>query len=156
MLHFAYGSNMSTALMRQRCPSAVALGTARLAGWRFVMTHDGYGSIASAAGGEVHGLLWRLRPRDLAALNAYEALDSGLYRRRMLPVIRGRRRVGALVYLGRGHAGGKPKPGYQELVVAAAQEWALPEAHIRALQRWLRCSYPAARLRETGETAWPM
>ena len=28
--------------------------------------------------------LWRLTPRDLAALNAYESLDSGLYVRRVL------------------------------------------------------------------------
>jgi hypothetical protein len=34
-LHFAYGSNMSRALMVPRCPSAVELGTAVLAGYRF-------------------------------------------------------------------------------------------------------------------------
>ena len=37
-LHFAYGSNMSRALMRARCPSAEALGVATLAGWRFVIS----------------------------------------------------------------------------------------------------------------------
>ena len=33
-LHFAYGSNMSRSHMAVRCPQAIALGTAVLAGWR--------------------------------------------------------------------------------------------------------------------------
>ena len=50
MLHFAYGSNMSRALMHRRCPQAKALGTASISGWRFVITPDGFGSIAPGAG----------------------------------------------------------------------------------------------------------
>jgi len=97
MLHFAYGSNMSRALMAVRCPGATALGTATLVGWRFVVVRAGYGSIAPQPGGVVHGVLWRLGPRDLAAINAYESLDSGLYVRRQLPVQCGSGRASALV-----------------------------------------------------------
>ncbi|HXW23776.1 MAG TPA: gamma-glutamylcyclotransferase family protein, partial [Xanthobacteraceae bacterium] len=85
-LHFAYGSNMSRALMQRRCPGARALGPARLDGWRFTIMREGYASIVPAAGAAVHGVAWRLSPRDLAALNAYESLDRGLYLRRVLPV----------------------------------------------------------------------
>jgi hypothetical protein len=94
MLHFAYGSNMSRALMGVRCPDAVALGTATLAGWRFVITTDAVGSIAPKVGGLVRGVIWRLAVRDLAAINAYESLDSGLYVRAMLPVRSGLGRCG--------------------------------------------------------------
>ena len=45
-LHFAYGSNMSRALMSARCPGAEAIGTATLSGWRFVINPEGFGSIA--------------------------------------------------------------------------------------------------------------
>ena len=76
--------------MRRRCPGATALGTARLAGWRYVIA-AGYGSVARASGRSVFGVLWRLTPRDLAALNIFESLDSGLYRRGMLTVQAGRR-----------------------------------------------------------------
>ena len=72
MLHFAYGSNMDPASMRRRCPTAVAMGRARLNDWRFIVTRDGYASIVRAPGAVVHGVLWRLGPRDLAAINAYE------------------------------------------------------------------------------------
>jgi len=136
-LHFAYGSNMSRSLMRRRCPGARALGPARLDGWRFVITRDGYASLVHDPGARVHGVLWRLTPRDLAALNAYESLDRRLYVRRVLPVLIGARRRAALVYVGPGRAPGRPQPGYQELVVAAAREWELPETYVATLERFI-------------------
>ena len=136
MLHFAYGSNMDRASMLRRCPGACAVGPARLDHWGFVVTRDGYASIVQRPGGVVHGVLWRLSARDLAALNAYESLDSGLYRRRMLAVSRDGRRVRAVVYLAREARAGRPKPGYQALVVAAARAWDLPAAYVRGLERW--------------------
>ena len=84
-LYFAYGANMERAAMRRRCPGATALGPARLSGWRYAIA-EGYGSVARAPGRRVFGVLWRLTPRDLAALNIFESLDSGLYRRAMLTV----------------------------------------------------------------------
>ena len=71
-LHFAYGSNMSRGLMEARCPGATVLGLATLTGWRFVINPDGCGSIVRQPGGMVYGVLWRLTPRDLSAVNAYE------------------------------------------------------------------------------------
>jgi hypothetical protein len=150
-LHFAYGSNMSRALMQARCPAAHALGTATLAGWRFVVTPDGVGSIARRPDALVWGVLWRLTPRDLAAINAYESLDSGLYLRRLLPVRHGDRRRAALVYIARRAGEGVPRPGYIGLVVEAARDWGLPEAYVRSLRRWSPSAWRGARARDTGE-----
>ena len=77
---------INTRLMRMRCPSAAALGTAILENHRFMITADGYASVVPLRGSVVHGVLWRLTARDLAALNAYESINSGLYRVRVLPV----------------------------------------------------------------------
>src|SRR5258708_5865543 len=85
-LHFAYGSNMSRALMESRCRDARALGVATLPGWRFVINREGYGSIAPRAGGLVYGVLWRLSVRDLAAINAYESVSTDFYLRHRLAV----------------------------------------------------------------------
>jgi gamma-glutamylcyclotransferase (GGCT)/AIG2-like uncharacterized protein YtfP len=134
-LYFAYGSNMSRALMRAHCPHAEALGVATLDHWRFLVTTDGYASILPSPGEVVHGVLWRITPRDLAALNAYESVDTGLYRTRRLPVRGDSGLSQALVYLGRSQAEGRPKPGYLDLVLAAAREWCLPEDYVRKLAR---------------------
>ena len=110
--------------MQARCPDAVALGTATLAGWCFVINPDGYGSIARQAGGIVHGVLWRLGARDLAAINAYENVAGGLYVRQTLPVLHKGRRQPALVYIAVRQGEGTPRPGYMAIVVAAARDWA--------------------------------
>src|SRR3954453_17483326 len=111
-LHFAYGSNMSRALMCMRCPGATPLGTATLRDWRFVVTTDGVGSIARGPGAVVHGVLWRLRPGGLAAINAYESVDSGLYVRRVLSVRCSGRLAPALIYIARWRGAGRPRPGF--------------------------------------------
>jgi gamma-glutamylcyclotransferase (GGCT)/AIG2-like uncharacterized protein YtfP len=148
-LYFAYGANMERAAMRARCPGALALGPARLTNWRYVIV-GGYGSVAPAPGSCVFGVLWRLGPRDLAALNIFESLDSGLYRRALLTVETGKRRARALVYVGRSGGRRRPMPGYQERLVAAAAEWQLPQHYIKELTR-LAPGYRGARPAETGE-----
>ena len=151
-LHFSYGSNMDRAAMARRCPGATALGRAALEDHRFLITTDGYASVRRAPGQEVHGVLWRLTPRDLAALNAYENLDGGLYSRVMMPVRSGERSVSALVYLGRARSEGRPKPGYMEAIVDAARAANLPLAYIQELLRWSP-SWRGARTAETGDIA---
>jgi len=149
--YFAYGANMERGAMAKRCPGATALGTAQLSGWHYEIA-DGYGSIARKGGSSVFGVLWRLTARDLAALNAFESLDSGLYRRVMLTVAAGARRVRALVYVGNRRGKRRPMPGYQERLVAAAQDWRLPEPYVEELRRWAP-AYRGARPAETGELA---
>lgn len=148
--YFAYGSNMNRAAMRRRCPGAAAVGPARLAGYRFIMSADGYASVAPAAGDTVHGVLWRLTPSDVAALNAYEAVDSGLYRRRLLPVVQDGRRRRALVYVGRRAREGRPKPGHLADIMRAARDWRLPEPYLRRLARRAPSAWPGLFATDTG------
>jgi gamma-glutamylcyclotransferase (GGCT)/AIG2-like uncharacterized protein YtfP len=144
-LYFAYGSNMSRALMRRHCSSAKEVGTAVLEGHRFLITADGYASVERCAGAVVHGVLWRLTPRDIAALNIYEDVDSGLYRVRRLAVRHGAHPRSAMVYIARPRRQGRPRPGYLELVIAAARDWGLPEDYIRECLRWAPPGFAAAR-----------
>jgi len=152
-LYFAYGSNMSRAAMRRRCPGAAVVGTAVLDGHRFFVGIDGWGSIAPRLGDAVHGVLWRLTPRDIAALHAYELLHQGLYDVRHLPVRNGSQLVRAMVYLLRRRAIGKPRPGYVEMIAAAARSWNLPEPYIRTVERWSVSRWTGARVIDAGELA---
>jgi hypothetical protein len=136
ILYFAYGSNMDAAAMRKRCPNARAVGPARLDGYTFLIGIDGWGSVKPRAGAYVHGVLWRITPRDMAALHAYEWLDKGVYKMSYLPVRLGARRVRAMIYILRRQGLGHPKPGYAEFCAAAARAWKLPERYARSLERW--------------------
>jgi hypothetical protein len=149
-LHFAYGPNMNRAGMARRCPGAVALGRAVLSDHRFLITADGYASVLRMPGETVHGVLWRLGARDLATLDAYEGVDSGLFSRAMMPVLSEGRSVKALVYLGRSREEGHPKPGYLNDVISAAREWQLPWDYIQSLTCWTDRGVHAARAGERG------
>jgi gamma-glutamylcyclotransferase (GGCT)/AIG2-like uncharacterized protein YtfP len=151
ILYFAYGSNMSRNLMRARCPGAQALGTGVLAGWHFMITADRYASIVPRPGRAVHGVLWRIGAREMSALNAYESVDSGLYRRRRVMVRCGRRSYAALLYVARPRGPGRPRPAYLDVVVAAAREWRLPDDYIRSVARWSPGSWRGGRPADTGE-----
>ncbi len=142
---------MHRAAMTARCPAAHAVGAARLDGHEFFIGVDGWGSVRRAPGRTVHGVLWRLTPRDLAALHAYELLHKEIYLVRYLPVRVGSRTVLSMVYLLRRTSAGRPKPGYAEMCAAAARSWGLPERHVRVIARWSISRWTGSRLIGQGE-----
>ena len=146
---------MDRAIMRKHAPAAVAVGVASLPNHRFVITADGYASVAPIRAGVVHGVLWRLTPRDRVTLDLWESVPSGQYRAEILPVkLPGGRRAHALVYLARPRGGGRPKAGYMELVLAAARAWKLPPAYITSLQSWLPAQPRSTGSRKLKEFGW--
>lgn len=106
-----------------------------------------------SAGDKVHGVLWDLTPRCLAALHAFEWLHKGLYQVWHLPVRQGVRLTPALIYVLRRQEPGQPKPGYAELIAAAARDWRLPEDYIRSVERWSVSRWTGARVIDVGELA---
>ncbi|MDB5572373.1 MAG: gamma-glutamylcyclotransferase [Hyphomicrobiales bacterium] len=133
-LYFAYGSNMDVAAMQARCPRSTPLGLGRLARYRFLVMQGGYASIAPDPRRMVHGVLWDLALADVRALDAYENVAGGLYRKIQQPVLRAQGgSARALVYVGHTHAPGAPLPGYMENVIAAGRSAGLPDAYLREL-----------------------
>jgi AIG2-like family len=133
-LHFAYGSNMSRAVMRRHAPGAEAIGVATLADFRFLITTHGHASVAPRRASTVYGVLWRLHARDRVTLAAWENIAGGPYRAAMLPVRQAGRRRLALVYLARSQTEAAPQSGYMDVVIAAALEWHLPMPYIEELR----------------------
>lgn len=154
MLYFAYGSNMSRAVMGTYAPDARPLGIAALAGHRFVITAAGYASIEPLRTATVHGVLWRITPRDRTRLDGWENVASGLYRAETLAVHHAGRRCKALIYKGRPASTGMPKAGYMELVIAAAQAWNLPAAYVESLRVWLPVCDGVSSCSASGEFRW--
>ncbi len=153
MLHFAYGSNMDRAVMRRHARSAVPIGVATLADHRFIITADGYASVERHRASMVYGVLWKLTARDRATLDRWESTASGQYRAEILPVQSDRGQRRALVYVGR-RSGGRPKAGYMELVIAAAQAWHFPPRYIASLQDLLPAQPLGAGARNLKGFGW--
>lgn len=154
MLHFAYGANMDRAVMRKYAAAAEPLGVAALRNHRFVITADGYASVAPARAATVHGVLWRLTPRDRVTLDAWESVARRRYRAATLAVLQAGCRRAALVYVARPCPIGRPRAGYMELVIAAARAWNLPADYIAALQCWLPVRRRSAGYGSLREFAW--
>lgn len=150
-LYFAYGSNMDAAAMQKRCPRSKPLGAGRLVRHRFFIMQGGYASIIRDQRRDVHGVLWDLALADLRALDAFENVAGGLYRKVQQPVLRATGgSVRALVYIGHTTAPGTPLPGYMDQVIAAAHTWALPAPYLRDLE-----ALAPGALRSAGDApAW--
>ena len=136
-LYFAFGSNMDRAHMQRICRGAEAPGPARLDNHQFFIAYAGYASIAPKRGAAVQGALWKITAAHVAKLDAYEAVAAGLYHQAVVPVHHGDRLLRALAYVASDPRPGRPKPGYQEGVVAAARACQLPEDYVRELETFL-------------------
>lgn len=132
-LYFAYGANMDVAAMGARAPGAKPLGLARLVRHRFVISEHGYASVIRDPRSAVHGLLWEVPLADIRALDRFEEVDRGLYTKIAQPVITANGSRRALVYVGSGKPGGKPRKGYLEDVLRAASEIGLPPAYLKEI-----------------------
>ncbi len=97
-LYFACGSNLDREQMRRRCPGAVCLVRATMAGYRLAFT--GYsrlwqGAVATILperGAHVEGVLYRLAPGELRVLDRYEGHPRSYRRyRRIVRDTRGQR-----------------------------------------------------------------
>ncbi len=79
-LYFAYGSNLNKSQMAFRSPTAKALGSAYFVGWQLV-----FRGVADIERGDDDSLLpvgiWSIEEADEAALDRYEGVSSGLYRK---------------------------------------------------------------------------
>ncbi|MBB4587921.1 gamma-glutamylcyclotransferase (GGCT)/AIG2-like uncharacterized protein YtfP [Rhizobium leguminosarum] len=139
VVYFAYGSNMSTARLRERMPSCKPLGIATLPGYvlRFhKRSVDKSGKCnAFAAGNEdsVIGVLFSFDPAERAELDKAEGVGSG-YEHATVTVTndKGRRRK-VLTYLATPDYiddSLKPYGWYKDFVLAGGREHRLPSEYI--------------------------
>ena len=117
MLYFAYGSNMSRAQMRARCPDHECLGKAVLNDHALCFPRTspirncGVAGLVEQPGAQVWGVVYRLNERDLAALDRREGYDPAKpahlnrYHRHSVQVLMDGQPVTCLTYFAR------PEPG---------------------------------------------
>jgi gamma-glutamylcyclotransferase (GGCT)/AIG2-like uncharacterized protein YtfP len=126
---------MDRAHMARLCPQAEPYGVASLRSYKYAIAASGYATVIPWAGSFVHGVLWKITPKEIAALDRYEDVAGGLYRAVQLPIKYNERLLRALVYLAIGNKAGTTPPGYIEMIITAAKDWNLPADYIDYLAK---------------------
>ncbi|KAK2732159.1 aig2 family protein [Colletotrichum kahawae] len=78
--YFAYGSNLSFAQMRRRCPSSRPLGLAFLRQYTFIINGRGYANVVQNGADDVandagvYGVVYKIGPDDEASLDRCEGV----------------------------------------------------------------------------------
>ena len=135
-LHFAYGLNMDPEGMTRRCPGSIREGVAILPDHSFRVTCQGVATVVRNPGDRVVGVLWRVPIGQIRALDAFEGVTMGIYRKTMKTIVFGPRRLCVLVYQARVTRPGSSGPGYMDAVVDAAKANDLPARYIARLARY--------------------
>lgn len=100
-LYIAYGSNLNLGQMAHRCPTAKAVGTAKLQGYELLFRGDGNNAVATVEKkpkSNVPVLIWELEPSDEAALDRYEGYPT-FYRKEQVKVRQGRQWLSVMIYI---------------------------------------------------------
>jgi gamma-glutamylcyclotransferase (GGCT)/AIG2-like uncharacterized protein YtfP len=130
--YFAYGSNMDEQQMNDRCPGAVLVGKAQLAGYRFIINSRGVATIVSAPEHTVYGLVWQINRGHEASLDDSEGVRFGTYTKQCMPVLNDDGTTEhVLVYVASDDETGKSaRQGYLEKILRALCSHAMPNEYI--------------------------
>ena len=137
-LYFAYGANMDVEDMARRCPRSRPLGGACLMRHRLAIMREGWLTATRDPRGRVHGVLWDLALADVSALDRFEGVGEGLYKKTMQPVVAAGGPKRALAYFGANAGPGRADAAYIRAVIAAARSWRLPQDALAALEGFAR------------------
>ena len=134
--YFSYGANMDPVHMAEHCPGATRLGLATLPDYRMGVAAAGFGNARPEPGGAIHGILWRLTDADEAALDRFEDVAGGFYRKATVPVrLPDGTPVSAMIYQAVDDAPGVPNEPYFARIVAVAAATGLPAEYVGELRR---------------------
>lgn len=136
-LCFAYGSNLDSGQMRDRCPDASSVEVGFLEGFTLSFTrysnnwNGGVADVIASPGKRVWGLVWRLSDSDLKSLDRREGHPKSYCRREMEILLRSGRKVSAWVYeVVEKKALIPPSDKYLSTILSSAKALGLPEDYV--------------------------
>jgi len=139
-LYAAYGSNLDSAQMLRRAPHSPLRGTGWLVGWRLTFGGEDLGwegSLATVVEDlfeNVYVALYDVTPANEAALDDWEGLGIGIYRKMRVRVHTLDGEELAWVYVLDGYEGGLPSARYLGQLAEAAEAAGAPDDYVLALR----------------------
>lgn len=136
-LCFAYGSNLDSGQMLERCPDASSVEVGFLEGFTLSFTrhskkwNGGVADVIESPGKRVWGLVWRLSSEDLKSLDRHEGHPKSYCRREMEILLRSEKKVSAWVYeVVEKKALILPSDRYLSTISSSAKALGLPEDYV--------------------------
>lgn len=129
--YFAYGSNMDVEQMLERCPDAKEWPVVELSDYEFFIDARGVASIREKEGKTVWGVVYEISQADEQKLDQREGVPTR-YTKVLLPEIE------CFAYTSTSPQGDKPRDGYLEKIIRAAEAHHFPEAYINELKSWAK------------------
>ena len=139
-LYAAYGSNLDPALMSLLAPHSPQRGTGWLIGWRLTFAGEerGWeGALCTVVEDPMHQVfvaLYDVPHQDESALDRWEGIDIGMYRKIRVRVETLDGNVGAWLYVVDASEGGLPSARYLGQIADAAEKAGAPEDYVIALR----------------------
>ena len=139
-LYAAYGSNMDPAQMHVRCPHSPLHGTGWVEGWRLTFGGEDVGWEGSLAtlvedpASRVFVALYDVLPIDESALDEWEGVGVGLYRKIRLRVQTLDGEALAWLYVLDAYEGGLPSARYLGILADAAEAAGAPADYLAELR----------------------
>ena len=133
-LYIAYGSNLNKRQMRQRCPTARPLGTRLVENCRLVFR--GVADIVHEEGCATPIGLWLINQPDERALDGYEGVHRGLYRKEQLEVEFNGKQRPALVYIMDSEGVYPPTQNYADAIRQGYKDFGLDTKHLDQAIAW--------------------
>jgi len=139
-LYAAYGSNMDSAQMAERCPHSPQHGTGWIEGWRLTFGGEDLGwegalaTVVEDDAERVFVVLYDVADVDVAELDRWDGLTLGYYRKFRVRVQTLDGDVAAWLYVLNGYEGGLPSARYLGILADAAEQAGAPADYVT----WVR------------------
>jgi gamma-glutamylcyclotransferase (GGCT)/AIG2-like uncharacterized protein YtfP len=139
-LYAAYGSNLDPARMTDRCPHSPLHGVGWLEGWRLTFGGEEHGwdgalaTIVQDTYERVFVAVYDVTDEDVAAMDQWESVDTGLFRKVRVRVALMNGEVVAWAYVLDAFEGGLPSASYLGVMADAAEAADAPDDYVSALR----------------------
>ena len=139
-LYAAYGPNLDPARMAQRAPLSPFVDTGWMVDWRLtfggedVLIDGPSATVVEHSGATVFVALYELHPIDERALDGWEGVDLGLWRKVQVRVNTLSKDTVAWVYVLDSYEGGLPTTRYLSSLADAAEAGGAPNDYVTDLR----------------------
>lgn len=123
--YLAFGSNLCKSSMATRCPDAIPVGKKMLNNARLVFR--GVADIQYEPGSKAPAGLWKISARDERALDNFEGVHCGMYRKKWIDIGQGRQ---ALIYLMNDDGIHPPSRYYANVIREGYKDFGLDESYL--------------------------